>query len=66
MKTDQIGKSSDVTASKWISLGPLKGNIGDQNYVLSGNVKAADYGSVVIWCEQFGVLFAVARLSAAP
>ena len=66
VKTDQISGASDVTASKWISLGPLKGNIGDQNYVLSGNVKAADYGSVVIWCKQFGVLFAAAQLSTAP
>ena len=55
--------SADVTASEWISLGTLKGNIGDQTYPLPADVDPADYGSVVIWCEQFGVLFAVASLN---
>lgn len=62
VRASGIGSSSDVTASEWMSLGPLKGNIGDQNYVLPETVSAGGYGSVVIWCEQFGVLFAAADL----
>ena len=63
VKAGNITNAADVKSSKWISLGPLKGNIGDQNYFLPGNVRAADFGSVVIWCKQFGVLFASAQLS---
>jgi Electron transfer DM13 len=55
--------SEDVRGSEWISLGPLKGNIGDQNYLVPDGVDAKDYGSVVVWCEQFGVLFAAAPMT---
>lgn len=62
VKAEAIKSSADVKASAWVALGPLKGNIGDQNYVIPGDVKLADYKSVVIWCEQFGVLFSAADL----
>jgi hypothetical protein len=52
--------SGDVTASEWISLGQLKGNIGDQTYIIPQGTDVMQYGSAVIWCEQFGVLFSVA------
>lgn len=64
VKAADIKESADVTASEWISLGPLKGNIGDQNYVLPEGTDLAAYRSVVIWCEQFGVLFSPAGLVA--
>jgi len=57
--------SADVKASEWVSLGQLKGNIGDQTYTLPDGIDAAAYGSVVIWCEMFGVLFSPAALSPA-
>jgi hypothetical protein len=57
-----ISASQDVTASRWQSLGPLHGNIGDQTYPLPPGTNPAQFGSVVIWCEQFSVLFAAARL----
>lgn len=62
VKADVIESSSDVTASEWASLGPLKGNKGDQNYLIPEDVNVGDFASVVIWCEQFSVLFAAARL----
>ncbi|MGH6925784.1 MAG: DM13 domain-containing protein [Propylenella sp.] len=62
VKADSIASSGDVRASEWVSLGPLKGNKGDQNYLIPEDVNVGDYGSVVIWCEQFGVLFSAARL----
>ncbi len=55
--------SDDVKSSEWVSLGTLKGNVGDQNYNVPDDVDLSDYGSVVIWCEQFGVLFSTAALS---
>jgi hypothetical protein len=54
--------SADVKASEFLSLGALKGNIGDQTYIIPENTKIDDFGSVVIWCEQFGVLFSPASL----
>ena len=59
-----IRSSSDVKGSRYISLGQLKGNIGDQNYDIPANVNIDDYESIVIWCEQFGVLFSAADLKA--
>lgn len=62
VKAAGVQSSNDVKASEWLSLGPLKGNKGDQNYVIPDSVELADYPSVVIWCKQFGVLFAAADL----
>ena len=56
-------RSADVSASEWLPLGPLKGNKGDQTYVIPEGTDVDAWGSVVIWCEQFGVLFSVATLS---
>lgn len=65
VKATGIQASADVTASEWVSLGQLKGNIGDQNYLIPDDVDVSEYGSVVIWCEQFGVLFSAAELAPA-
>jgi len=54
--------SNDLNAKDYISLGDLKGNIGDQNYDLSG-VDYNSYKYILIWCEPFGVLFGYAILS---
>lgn len=62
VKAANIRSSADVKASAWLGLGPLKGNIGDQNYVIPAGTGLSDFKSVVIWCEQFGVLFAAADL----
>ena len=51
-----------VTKAGFIHVGPLKGNIGDQNYELPGNVDLNKYQSVTIWCRRFGVNFATAPL----
>jgi len=55
--------SDDVKQSEWVSLGPLKGNKGDQTYIVPEGTDIDAYGSVVIWCEQFGVLFSPAPLT---
>ena len=55
--------SSDVTGAEWVSLGTLKGNVGDQAYTLPAEVDPAQFNSVVIWCAAVGVLFSPARLS---
>jgi len=57
-----VTEASDVTGSEYVALGPLKGNIGDQNYDIPADLDLEKFTSVVIWCEQFGVLFASASL----
>ena len=57
-----ITSAQDVLDSNWVSLGVLKGNIGDQNYALPADLPF-EPGSVVIWCERFSVLFSAAPLS---
>ncbi|WP_224816366.1 DM13 domain-containing protein [Hasllibacter sp. MH4015] len=57
---DAPGTSAAVLASDWVSLGPLQSPNGTQMYEIPADVDVSDYGSVVIWCEDFSVLFAVA------
>ena len=54
--------NDDVTGNH--DLGELKGNEGNQNYPLPPDIDAADYDSVVIYCQPFRVIFSVAPLSA--
>ena len=46
-----------------VDLGPLKGNVGDQNYVVPAGVDAPAYTSVVVWCDRFDVSFGAADLA---
>ncbi|MCM1971294.1 MULTISPECIES: DM13 domain-containing protein [unclassified Streptomyces] len=48
---------------KYVSLGKLKGNKGDQNYEIPADVNLADYSSVTIWCDRFDVSFGAAALA---
>lgn len=58
-----IESSADVKESQSLELGVLKGNIGDQNYILPEGADIADWKTVTIWCRQFGVLFSAAELT---
>jgi hypothetical protein len=53
-----------VTTAGFVSLGPIKGNVGDQNYDLPVDLDLNKYRSVVIWCKRFGVNFGAAPLTA--
>ena len=55
--------SSDVSDNAWLALGQLKGNVGDQAYAVPAGTDVSAFRSVVIWCEQFGVLFSPAALA---
>lgn len=61
----QVTPDTDVARSMFIDLGRLKAFKGSQNYPVPAGVDLAAYGSVVIWCEQFGVLISPAQLVAA-
>lgn len=46
----------------YLDLGELKGNVGNQNYEVPGDVDLSLYQSVVIYCVPFHVVFATATL----
>ncbi|MFF4233674.1 DM13 domain-containing protein [Streptomyces sp. NPDC001820] len=50
---------------KFVSLGKLKGNKGDQNYALPADLDLKRYTSVSIWCDRFDVSFGAASLARA-
>ncbi|MCY4018093.1 MAG: DM13 domain-containing protein [Chloroflexi bacterium] len=46
----------------FLNLGRLKGNIGNQNYILPENHDLSIYRSAVVYCKQFEVVITSARL----
>ena len=54
--------STNVAKTMYVDLGRLKAFKGSQNYPVPAGVNLANYQSVVIWCEQFGVLISPAAL----
>jgi hypothetical protein len=58
----RVTPSTAVAKTMFVDLGRLKAFKGGQNYPVPAGVDAAKYGSVVIWCEQFGVLISPAAL----
>ncbi len=53
-------QSAADVITRYVSLGKLKGNVGSQNYAIPTNVDVSSFGSAVIWCELFDVLFSPA------
>ncbi len=54
---------SQTKTEGYIDLGKLKGNRGNQNYPIPSDVNIGIFGSVVIYCEPFSVVFSVAPLA---
>ncbi|MCK5363896.1 MAG: DM13 domain-containing protein [Gammaproteobacteria bacterium] len=57
-----ITPATRIEETMFVDLGRLKAFTGSQNYPIPAGVDLARYGSVVIWCEQFGVLVSPAML----
>ena len=58
-----IRSSDDVKDTMYVDLGRLRAFKGSQNYAIPEGVDLKNYPSVVIWCQQFGVLIAPADLT---
>jgi hypothetical protein len=58
-----VTSAEDVKTSMFVDLGRLRAFKGSQNYAVPEGIDLAGYGSVVIWCEAFGVLISPAALS---
>ena len=61
----EVVPSTNVARTMFVDLGRLKAFKGSQNFDIPAGVEISNFGSVVIWCEQFGVLISPARLSPA-
>ncbi len=55
-----VQSSGDL--GEYIELDKLKGNKGNQNYVIGADVDLSQYSSVVIYCKPFHVVFNSAEL----
>ena len=58
-----ITPDTRVQDTMFVDLGRLKAFSGGQNYPIPEGVNLNNYKSVVIWCEQFGVLISPAALT---
>jgi hypothetical protein len=59
---DDAKDAATVQQAGFIDLGVIKGNVGDQNYTLAGDLDLAKYRAVSIWCKRFSVNFGAAAL----
>ena len=59
----KIYLSKDENASQYISLGAMKSTTGKQSYEITGMPDLAEYKFVLVWCQQFSVLFGKAELN---
>lgn len=60
-----IRNEAGVKGSKFVDLGRLRAFKGSQGYQIPAGIDLANYPSVVIWCEAFGVLISPADLKSA-
>lgn len=54
-------KESDFPG-EFVDLGKLKGNIGNQNYLVPDGADLSKYKSVIIWCRRFNTTFGASPL----
>lgn len=59
----KVRDEDDVKGQMFVDLGRLRAFEGSQRYAVAAGVNLSDYQSVVIWCEQFGVLISPADLA---
>jgi hypothetical protein len=59
----KIYLSTDQNATKYINLGVLKSTTGKQSYDITGTPNLAEYKFVLVWCQQFSILFGKAELN---
>ncbi len=62
--TDNQTVKQAVADGNFVSLGTLKGNIGNQSYMLESGFDPEDYPVVAIWCQRFSRNFGSVRLAA--
>jgi hypothetical protein len=61
---DDAKDNASVWRAGFIDLGPIKGNVGDQNYRFGPEVDLSKYRAVSVWCKRFRLNFGTAPLAA--
>ncbi len=59
----KVRDEAQVKSTMFVDLGRLRAFKGSQRYAIPAGVDLKKYPSVVIWCEQFGVLISPADLT---
>lgn len=59
-------RSREDVHQGFVSLGRLKGNVGNQNYPIPAGTDLTRFVSVVVYCQRFHVVFSTATLAAGP
>ena len=62
-KAPDIRDRGEFQQYDYVELDRLKGNIGNQNYEMPGDLDVSEFQSAVIYCKAFHVLFSVAPLA---
>jgi hypothetical protein len=62
---DDAKDAATVERTGFVDLGEIKGNVGDQNYILPSDLDLTKYRAVSIWCKRFSVNFGAAALKPA-
>jgi hypothetical protein len=62
---DDAKDAATVERAGFVDLGEIKGNVGNQNYILPSDLDMAKYRAVSIWCKRFSVNFGAAALKPA-
>ncbi len=60
--TDNKTVKETIANGGFINLGPLKGNIGTQNYTLESEFDLSEYQVISVWCKRFSRNFGSANL----
>ncbi len=58
------GGRGDISDAGYTELARLKGNVGNQNYILPDDLSPDDINSAIIYCKPFRVVFSTAALTA--
>jgi electron transfer DM13 len=61
--SDDARDDASVQNSAFVDLGIIKGNIGDQNYIIDSSLDLAKYRTVSVWCKRFSKNFGAAPLT---
>ncbi|MFP4323834.1 MAG: DM13 domain-containing protein, partial [Anaerolineales bacterium] len=60
--TSNVPTNITAPVGDFVDLGPLRGNVGNQNYDIPADVDLDVYNAVVIYCLPFRINFTVAEL----
>lgn len=63
VQANDVRDNATVKKSHHLDLGKIKGNQGDQNYQIPGEVDLTTHKAVTIWCARVGVNFGTAPLT---